>query len=453
MLNLLLSGMSQSSSNSGAPKPNYNKHFPRSFLLNYGRALENLPDDKIFSRFKDWNCKWLLRQNSQSEFASMLKDNLPMIQAYKGMVFAASFMEQLEDVITPLITPMKRLDNKDRSSNEPPNQEDLFVDAFNAAGPLLMMAIHTMAVNTLLHNPPDFANQALRCAAIEQFKENPSDENMMGYLLDSILMRRRSVQRTWSLWDRSHYQPQDPDDLPQRPSQPAQRLDTSNEDYRGRRRPVSATATNTARSASTSTTSGRRTSTPNTSTDIPNWSTSGTTKTAISTRSHLPLVPQDLAHPVKLHSDAPAMCPVEDNSVEPSHGKHGPPTYKTGRTSPRTWTPLTTWTIPLLVHESAQKPSLYKATKMPNLNNLPAQRKGNKGHQVRSRKQKLLLHRRRHRKRPARRRKSRRRPTRRSPGFVTWWRARRDSMPASMLQQIKYQLVVVVHVYFSANVL
>jgi len=112
--------------------------------------------------------------------------------------------------------PLQRLDNKDRSTNDPPTQDDvldvlegingndqvehLFVDAFNACGPVLMMAI-----NTLLHNPPEFPNQTLRCTATEEFKANPSDDNMMKYLLDSILMRRRSVQRTQSLWDRSRY--------------------------------------------------------------------------------------------------------------------------------------------------------------------------------------------------------------------------------------------------------
>ena len=222
----LLSGMSQSSSFSGASKPNYNKNFPRSFLLNYGMALENLPDDKVLARLKDWNCEWLSHPNiAMSEFASTIKDNLPLIQQYKGTIFVPSFEEDLEQVVTPLIPQMQRLDNKDRATNAPPTQEDLldllegvnnkkevedlFVDAINAVGPLLMMAIHTMAINTLLHNPTEFANQALRCPATETFKEDPTDQNMMSYPLDGILMRRRSVQRTRSLWDRSRYQGND----------------------------------------------------------------------------------------------------------------------------------------------------------------------------------------------------------------------------------------------------
>ena len=236
----LLSGMSQSSSFSVASKPKYNKHFPRSSLLNYGRALENLPDDKVLARLKDWNCECLSRPNiAMSEFASTIKDNLPLIQQYKGTIFVPRFVEDLKEVVMPLIPQMQRLDNKDRATNAPPTQEDmldvlegvndkqevedLFVDTFNAAGPLLMMAIHTMAINTLLHNPAEFANQALRCPATETFKEDPSDQNMMTYMLDGILMQRRSVQRTRSLWDRSRYQGNDDqEDEQQRPSRPGQ---------------------------------------------------------------------------------------------------------------------------------------------------------------------------------------------------------------------------------------
>jgi len=132
--------------------------------------------------------------------ASTLKDNMDTIEAYKGTVFTDDFVEELQGVITPMMGPLQRLDNKDRSTNESPTQDDvldvlegvnekeevehLFVDAFNACGPVL-----TMAINTLLHNPPEFANQTLRCTATEEFKANSSDENMMRYLLDSILMR------------------------------------------------------------------------------------------------------------------------------------------------------------------------------------------------------------------------------------------------------------------------
>jgi len=168
--------------------------------------LENLPDDKILARLKDWNCEWLARPNiAISEMASTLKDNMETILAYRGTVFTEDFVDQLQGFMTPMMGPLQRLDNKDRSTNDPPTQDDvldvlegingnneveqLFVDGYNACGPVLMMAIHVMAINILLHNPPEFANQTLRCTATEEFKANPSDENMMRFLLDSILMR------------------------------------------------------------------------------------------------------------------------------------------------------------------------------------------------------------------------------------------------------------------------
>lgn len=77
----------------GSAEPNYNKHFPRSFLLNYGRSLENLPDDKIL---KDWNCEWLTGPKiANLEFASTLKDNLETIVQYKGTVFTDDFVNEL----------------------------------------------------------------------------------------------------------------------------------------------------------------------------------------------------------------------------------------------------------------------------------------------------------------------------------------------------------------------
>lgn len=69
--------MAQDNRSAGStPKPNYKKHFPRSFLLNYGEALQDLPDDKILARLKNWNCEWLSRLNiAMSAKAATLKDN------------------------------------------------------------------------------------------------------------------------------------------------------------------------------------------------------------------------------------------------------------------------------------------------------------------------------------------------------------------------------------------
>ena len=173
------------------PKPNYNKHFPRSFLLNYGEALQDLPDDKILARLKDWNCEWLSRPNiGMSEMAATLKDNWDNIPRHRGTVFTPSFVDKLESFCSPIIPALRRLDNKDRYSNEAPDKDDIldvieaihkdeatetmFMEAFNACGPVLMMAIHVIAFNCLLHNPDALAEQSVKNAATDALPTHKS---------------------------------------------------------------------------------------------------------------------------------------------------------------------------------------------------------------------------------------------------------------------------------------
>lgn len=68
---------------------------------------------------------------------------------------------------------------------------------------LLMTSIQMMAVNALLHNVTNFAQEAVRSLATEDFKANPSKDSMMNYLFNSILMKRRTVELRTSLFDRS----------------------------------------------------------------------------------------------------------------------------------------------------------------------------------------------------------------------------------------------------------
>lgn len=52
----------QSSSFSSTSTPRktlYNKHFSRSFLLNYSAALQDPKDEDIVRRLHDFNCEWL----------------------------------------------------------------------------------------------------------------------------------------------------------------------------------------------------------------------------------------------------------------------------------------------------------------------------------------------------------------------------------------------------------
>ena len=49
-----------------------------------------------------------------------------------------------------------------KAINFDPWVEDLFTDAFNAVGPILMMSIHILVINCLMHNPDVFAERQLR---------------------------------------------------------------------------------------------------------------------------------------------------------------------------------------------------------------------------------------------------------------------------------------------------
>ena len=73
--------------------------------------------------------------------------------------------------------------------------ENLFTDTFNAVGPVLMMAIHVLVINCLMHNPDVFAEHAVQAATSEKFKADPTFKNMMKYLIDNILMRQRTMKR------------------------------------------------------------------------------------------------------------------------------------------------------------------------------------------------------------------------------------------------------------------
>ena len=80
--------------------------------------------------------------------------------------------------------------------------EQLMIQGFNTAGPLLMVSIQKLAINALLHNVEKSAYEAVRSPATKAFKVNPYQDTMMDYLFDAILMRRRPMQRRDSLYDR-----------------------------------------------------------------------------------------------------------------------------------------------------------------------------------------------------------------------------------------------------------
>ena len=152
-----------------------------------------------------------------SEIAHTIKDNLPLIEQYSGTVYTHEFVQDLSSAFEPLKDAFARLDNKDKTTHDPPTKEDAVAvlrkihadanleqtiqDAFNAAGPALMISAHVMAIASLMHNPQDFAEKWERNASNQMFKEEPSAKNMKNFILDSIIKKRRPVKRTLSIWD------------------------------------------------------------------------------------------------------------------------------------------------------------------------------------------------------------------------------------------------------------
>lgn len=181
-----------------------------------------------------------------SEMASTLKDNWDNISRLKGTVFTSSFVNQLETFCRPIMPALRRLDNKDRYCHDPPDKDDildvieaihkdeqtetLFTQAFNACGPVLMMAIHILAFNCLLHNPEALAEQSVKDNSTDALRTNPSNQAVNQNLIDSILQKRRTVQRSDNLWDRSLYNSATDTPPKQTEQNRRRRLDTQDDD-------------------------------------------------------------------------------------------------------------------------------------------------------------------------------------------------------------------------------
>ena len=135
----------------------------------------------------------------------------------------------------PITDALRQVDNKDKLDTDPPDAkdvlqilkainfdpwvEDLFIDTFNAVGPVLMMAVHVLVINCLMHNPDVFAEWTVRAPTSEKFKADPTFKNMMRYLINNILMRHRTVKKATNDWDSGAYLEDDDDDSHQaRPS-------------------------------------------------------------------------------------------------------------------------------------------------------------------------------------------------------------------------------------------
>lgn len=210
------SSSSSSFSSSSSGKCGYNKHFPRSFLLNYSAALQDPKEEAILKRVHDFNCEWLQRPNiAISELAQTLRENLPLLQQYSGTIFMPDFVDDLASRLEPPKDVLSRLDNKDKSTSQPasrercrvpladhgqPEVEDFVVEGLNAASPLFMVCVHLLVPMTLMRNPEEFAEKGRRTPQNAAFKEDPSPRQMRDFILDSITKRRRPTS-SGSIWD------------------------------------------------------------------------------------------------------------------------------------------------------------------------------------------------------------------------------------------------------------
>lgn len=243
--------MSQSSSScsfssSSSAKLGYNKHFPRSFLLNYGAALQDPKEEAILKRVHDFNCEWLQRPNiAISELAQTLRENLPLLQQYSGTIFMPEFVQDLASRLEPLKGVLSRLDNKDKSTSQPasredvvsllrtidgdPEVEDFAVQGLNAAGPLFMVCIHLLVPLTLMRHPEEFAEKARRTSQNASFKEDPSPRQMRDFILNSITKRRRptSAGSIWDCLDDQDEEQGEPGPSPRRPAHARRRSQSS----------------------------------------------------------------------------------------------------------------------------------------------------------------------------------------------------------------------------------
>lgn len=181
---------SNGSFSSNGKKTNYNSHFPQSFLLNYGPAIQDISKEGVLNRLHDWNCKWLKRPNiAMSKMAMTLKDNLPLLREFSGTIFKEQFVEDLMAPFEGLNATLAKLDNKDKSNNKPARRQEVIAvrrtideydqldqaiqDAYNAAGPLMMISVHLMVIQTLMWNPHNLADKSSRTPANEHFTIPP----------------------------------------------------------------------------------------------------------------------------------------------------------------------------------------------------------------------------------------------------------------------------------------
>ena len=180
-----------------------------------------------------------------SKMAQTIKDNFPLIEQYSGTVYTHEFVQDLSSAFEPLKDALARLDNKDKTTHDPPTKEDAVAvlrkihadanleqtiqDVFNAARPALVFSAHVMVIASLMHHPQDFAEKCERNASNQMFKD-PSAKNMKNFILDTIVKKRRPIKRSLSVWDEGTDEDEDAEPAGRRRPRSRRRCDAEEDD-------------------------------------------------------------------------------------------------------------------------------------------------------------------------------------------------------------------------------
>ena len=159
------------------PGVTYFNHFPKNFLVPYGRQKPLPADDKLFQRLRPEGCEWLRPPHTaMSELGSTLNENMAVLQDDEVFLDEGK-VGQFADGVEPLAAIL----HKFHKDYEGPNSEEdkraaalaivnpspllkaQMLQAVEVGGALFSMGINFMVANRLFANPEVYAD-LLTCA-------------------------------------------------------------------------------------------------------------------------------------------------------------------------------------------------------------------------------------------------------------------------------------------------
>ena len=195
--------MSASKSYTASPKKgvNYFAHFPKAFLVPYGK----MKDDMLMSKrcleiLNTINCEWLLRPKyAISEMAETFTANTEVVQEAVRDIDFNAIVTKFEEVseLLEIFNMRKNLEKPHRDNVIDiighfltPNleMENMMQNAEKLGQALYLMANYHRVTQTLFANLEIFAEKSQNLYGLdERFKKDPSMENFTDYLVQSIV--------------------------------------------------------------------------------------------------------------------------------------------------------------------------------------------------------------------------------------------------------------------------